>query len=100
MDDQPSRGKRKRDEEDDQKPTVKLQKDIPEDDQENQDENHPHDQELIKKEYIEEMFQRHFKTMLGPHDDSEEPSIYPTVAHMDAVRSMETIDVLQAMLHH
>ena len=46
------------------------------------------------------MFQRHFKTMLGPQDDSEEPSIHPTVANMDAIRIMETIDVLQAMLHH
>ena len=55
---------------------------------------------MIKKEYIEEMFQRHFKTTLGPQDDSEEPSIHPAVAHMDAVRIMETIDVLQAMLHH
>ena len=55
---------------------------------------------MIKKEYIEEMFQRHFKRMLGPQDDSEEPSIHPTVAHMDAVRIIETIDVLQAMLHH
>ena len=55
---------------------------------------------MIKKEYVEEMFQRYFKTMLGPQDDSEEPSIHPTVAHMDTVRIMETIDVLQAMLHH
>ena len=38
--------------------------------------------------------------MLGPQDDSEEPSIHPAVAHMDAVRIIETIDVLQAMLHH
>ena len=55
---------------------------------------------MIKKEYVEEMFQRYFKTILGPQDDSEEPSIHPTVAHMDTVRIMETIDVLQAMLHH
>ena len=100
MDDQPSRSKRKCDEEDDQKPTVKPKKDIPEDDQENQDDQHSHNQEMIKKEYIEEMFRRHFKTTFGPQDDSEEPSIHPTVAHMDAVRIMETIDVLQAMLHH
>ena len=45
------------------------------------------------------MFQRHFKTTLGPLGDSEEPSIHPTVAHMDAVRIMETNNVLQAMLH-
>ena len=38
--------------------------------------------------------------MLGPQDDSEEPIIHPTVPHMDAVRIMEPIDVLQAMLHH
>ena len=38
--------------------------------------------------------------MLGAQDDSEEPSIHPTVAHIDAVRIIETIDVLQAMLHH
>ena len=56
MVDQPSRAKRKRDEEDDQKPAVKLKKDMPEDDQENQDDQHSHDQEMIKKEYIEEMF--------------------------------------------
>ena len=56
---------------------------------------------MIKKEYIEDMFQRHFKTMLGPpQDDSEEPSIHPAVAYMDAVRIMETIEALQAMLHH
>ena len=55
---------------------------------------------MIKKEYIEKMFQRHFKTTLGPQDDSEEPSIHPAVAHMDAVRIIETIDVLQATLHH
>ena len=97
IDDQPSRGKRKRDEEDDRKPAVKPKKHVPEDDQESHDDQHSHDQETIKKKYIEEMFQRHFKTMLGPQDDSEEPSIHPTVAHMDAVR---TINVLQAMLHH
>ena len=38
--------------------------------------------------------------MLGPEDDSEEPSIHPSVAHMNEVRIMETIDELQAMLHH
>ena len=37
---------------------------------------------------------------LGPQDDSEEPSIHPAVVHMDAVRIIETIDVLQATLHH
>ena len=52
----------------------------------------------IKKDYIEEMFQRHFKAMLRPQDDNEEP--HPAVAHMDAVRIIETINVLQAMLHH
>ena len=82
------------------KPNAKLKKDVPEDDQENQDDYHSHGQETIKKEYIEEMFQRHFKTMLGPQDDSEEPSIHPAIADMDAVRIIETIDVLQAMLHH
>ena len=100
MEDQPSRAKRKRDEEDDQKPAVKLKKDMPEDGQENQDDQHSHDQEMIKKEYIEDMFQRHFKTMLGPQDDSEEQIIHPTLPLMDAVRIMEPIDVLQAMLHH
>ena len=43
------------------------------------------------------MFQRHFKTTLGPQDDNEEP--HPTIAHMDAVRIIETVNVLQAMLH-
>ena len=36
-------------------------KNIPEDDEENQDHN---DQERIKKGYINEMFQRHFKKPL------------------------------------
>ena len=54
---------------------------------------------MIKEEDIEEMFQRHFKTMLGPQEDSEEPSIHPTIAHMDAVRIIETIDLLQALTH-
>ena len=53
MDDQPSRGKRKFDEEDDQKRTAKPKEDIPEDDQENQDDQYSHDQEIFKKEYIE-----------------------------------------------
>ena len=79
---------------------MKPKKDIPEDNTETQDGDHPNDQEMIKKEYIKEIFQRHFKTMLGPQDNSEEPSIHPTVAHMDAVRIIETIDVLQAMLYH
>ena len=79
---------------------MELKKDIPEDDQENQDDQHSHDQEMIKKENIEEMFQRHFKTTLGAQDDSDEQSIHPVVAHMDAVRIMETVDMLQAMLHH
>ena len=75
--------------------TAKPKKDVPEDDKENQDND---DQEMIKKEYNEEMFQRHFKTMPGPQDDHEEP--HPTVAHMDGVRIIEAIDVLQTMLHH
>ena len=37
---------------------------------------------MIKEEDIEEMFQRHFKTMLGPQDDNEEPCIHPAIAHM------------------
>ena len=36
--------------------------------------------------------------MLRPQDDNEEP--HPAVAHMDAVRIIEAINVLQAMLHH
>ena len=74
---------------------MKPKKDVPEEDGENQDDD---DQETIKYEYIKEMFQRHFKRTLGPQDDSEETN--PTIAHMDAVRIIETIDVLQAMLHH
>ena len=46
MDDQPYRGKRKHDEEDDQKAAAKPKKDIPENDEENQDDYHP----LIKKQ--------------------------------------------------
>ena len=52
MDDQPSRGKRKGDEEDNQKPALPLKKYVPEDDEENQDDD---DQETIKKEYIEDV---------------------------------------------
>ena len=55
---------------------------------------------MIKKEYIEEMFQRHFKTVLEPQADSEEKSIHSSVVRMDAIRIMENIDTLQAMLHH
>ena len=47
---------------------------------------------MIKKAYIDEMCKRHFKTMLGPQDDNDEP--HPAVAHMDAGRTIETIDVL------
>ena len=83
-----------------EKPTAELKKDIPEDNQLNQDENHPHDQEMIKKKYIEEMFQRHFKTMLEPQADSEEQSIHSSVVYMVAIRIMEKIDTVQAMLHH
>ena len=100
MDDQPSRGKRKCDEEDDQEPTAKPKKDIPEDDQENQDNKDSQDKEVVKKESIKEMFETHFKTTHGPQDDSEEPSIHPAVAYMDVTRTMQTIDVLQAMWHH
>ena len=53
---------------------------------------------MIKKKYINEMFQRHFRRTLEPQDDNEEP--HPAIAHMDAVRIVETIDVLKAMLHH
>ena len=45
INDHQSRVKRKRDEEDDCKPATKPKKDVPEDDQENQDDNHP----MIKK---------------------------------------------------
>ena len=96
MDHQPSRGKRKcDDEEDDQKPAAKPKKDIPEDDEENQDND---DQETVKKEYINEMFQRYFKSTLGPQDDNEEP--HPTITHMYTVKIIETMNVLQAMLHY
>ena len=75
MDNQPSKGKRKHDdEEDDQKPTAKPKTDIPEDDEENQNDDNQENQdddeeETIKKECIHEMFKRHFKSMLGPQDD-------------------------------
>ena len=74
---------------------MKPKKDIPEDNKENQDDD---DQEMIKKECINKMFQRHFKRTLGPQEDNEEPP--PTIAHMDTVRIIETMNVLQAMLHY
>ena len=72
MDKQPNRGKRKRDDdEDDQKPTAKPKNEVPadekdsqdDDEQDNQDNN---DQEMIKRECIKEMFKKHFKSTLGP----------------------------------
>ena len=95
MDNQPSRGKRKHDVEDDPKPTAKPKKDIPEDDEEKQ---HCDDQEMIKKEYFNEMFQRQFKSTLGSQDDNEEP--HPAIACMYTVKIIETMNVLQAMVHY
>ena len=43
---------------------LENQKDVAGDDQENQDDQYSHYQELIKKQYSQEMFQRHLKTML------------------------------------
>ena len=44
------------------------------------------------------MFKRHFKSTLGPQDDNEEP--HPAIAHMCTVKIIETMNVLQAMLHY
>ena len=44
------------------------------------------------------MFQRHFSGTLGPQDDNEEP--HPTIAYGDRVRTIETMNVPQAMLHY
>ena len=53
---------------------------------------------MIKKNYINEMFVKHFKSALGPQDDDEEP--HPCVAHMYAIHITETMNALQAMLKH
>ena len=102
MDKQPNRGKRKcDDDEDDQKPTVNPKNGIPDKDnqddhdQDNQDNN---EQEMIKRECINKMFKRHFKSNLGPQDNDDEP--HPAIAHLYAVHITETMNVLQAMVHY
>ena len=83
MDKQPNRGKRKcDDDEDDRKPTAKPKKNVTEDDYDSQDseeqDNKENEKEIIKKAYIKEMFVKHFKSTLDPQDDDEEP--HPCVA--------------------
>ena len=41
---------------------------------------------------------KHFKSTLGLQDDDDEP--HPAIAHMYAVHITETMNVLQAMVHH
>ena len=53
---------------------------------------------MIKKECIKEMFEKYFKSTLGPQDNDNES--HPAVAHMYAVHITETMNVLQAMVHH
>ena len=48
---------------------------------------------MIKRECINEMFKRHFKSTLGPQDNENEP--HPAIAHMYAVHITETMNVLQ-----
>ena len=103
MDKQPNGGKRKQDDDkDDQKPTVKPKKNITEDDEDSQNneeqDNQENEQEMIKKAYIKEMLLKHFKSTLGPQDDSKEP--HPSIAHMYAIHITETMNVLQAMVKH
>ena len=104
MDKQPNRGKRKcDDDEDDQKSAAKPKNDVraddkdsqDDDDQDNQDNN---EQEMIRRECIKEMFEKHFKSTLGPQDYNNEP--HPAIAHMYAIHITETMNVLQAMVHH
>ena len=50
------------------------------------------------KACIKEMFEKHFKSNLGTQDNHNEP--HPAIAHMYAVHITETMNVLQAMVHH
>ena len=47
---------------------------------------------------MKEMFVKHFKSALGPHDDDEEPHL--CIAHMYAIYITETMNVVQAMVKH
>ena len=102
MDKQPNRGRRKCDDEDDQKPTAKPKKNVTKDDYYSEDSeeknNEENEQEMIKNKYIKEMFVKHFKSTLGPQDDDKEP--LPCVAHMYALHIPETMNALQAMVKH
>ena len=53
---------------------------------------------MIKKECINEIFKRHFKSNLGPQDNNDEP--LPTIVHLYAVHIIETMSMLQAMVHY
>ena len=91
------------DDDDDRNPTAKPKKDIPTDDEdseddEEQDNKENNKQEMIKKACIKEMFVKHFKSTLGPHDDDEEPC--PAIGHMYAIHITETMNVLQVMVNH
>ena len=104
MDKQPNRGKRKCDDDkDDQKPAAKPKNDVPANDEDSQDDDEQdnqenNEQEMIKKECIKELFEKHFKSTLGPQDNDNKP--HPAIVHMYAVHITETMNVLQAMLHH
>ena len=70
MEKQPNRGKRKRDDDrDDRKPTAKPKKNVTKDDyytEESEEKNNKeNEQEMIKKNYIKEMFVKHFTSTLG-----------------------------------
>ena len=53
---------------------------------------------MIKKACIKEIFEKHFKRTLGPQDNDNKH--HQAIAHMYAVHIIETMTVLQAMVHH